>query len=141
MKKNFLFIAITAVLIVASVGTYQYFRSPPKAIDLDSVFTGSSIDFSRQFQSGLIHTNDVVQLEGEIIAHEEHSLELIGGLLISRDDIESQKWPKSGSHSFKAIFNGVEVDDFFGDTLYRFNGGFLLDQVKFKHPNQSNGEE
>ncbi len=87
MKKNFLFIAITAVLIAASIGTYQYFRSPSKAIDLDPVFTGSSLDFSRQFQSGLIHTNDVVQLEGEIIAHEEHSLSLIGVLLISRFDI------------------------------------------------------
>ena len=141
MKKNFLFIAITLFLIAALVGTYQYFRSPTKAIDQDSVFTGSSMDFAMQVQSGRIYANDVVQLEGEIVAHEEHSLELIGGVLISRDDTEPQEWPKSGSHSFKAIFNGVEVDDFFGDTLYRFNGGFLLDQVKLKHSNQTNGEE
>ncbi|MDE0987271.1 MAG: hypothetical protein OSA02_07085 [Schleiferiaceae bacterium] len=141
MKKNFLFIAIALFLIASLVGTYQYFRSPTKAIEQNSVFTGASMDFAQQYQTGMIHANDIIQLEGEIIAHEEHSLELIGGVLILRDDTETQQWPKSGSHSFKAIFNGVEVDDFFGDTLYRFNGGFLLDQVKLKHSNQTNGEE
>jgi len=141
MKKNFIFIAIALFLIASLVGTYQYFRSPTKAIEQDSVFTGASMDFARQFQTGMIHANDIIQLEGEIIAREQYSLELIGGVLISRDDTETQKWPKSGSHSFIAIFNGVEVDDFFGDTLYRFNGGFLLDQVKLKHSNQTNSEE
>lgn len=123
------------------MGTYQYFRSPTKAIEQNSVSTGASMDFAQLYQTGMIHANDIIQLEGEIIAHEQYSLELIGDVLILRDDTETQQWPKSGSHSFKAIFNGVEVDDFFGDTLYRFNGGFLLDQVKLKHSNQTNGEE
>jgi len=141
MKKNLVFIAIALILTGALVGSYQYFRAPTKAVNEDPVFTGSSMNFARQFQTGMVRANDVVQLEGEVIASEQSSLELVGGILISRDDTESQKWPKSGAHSFKAIFNGVEVDDFFGDTLYRFNGGFLLDQVKLKHSSQTNSEE
>ncbi|HCY25557.1 MAG TPA: hypothetical protein DHU80_04925, partial [Cryomorphaceae bacterium] len=79
MKKNFIFIAIALFLIASLVGTYQYFRSPTKAIEQDSVFTGASMDFARQFQTGMIHANDIIQLEGEIIAREQYSLELIGG--------------------------------------------------------------
>ena len=84
---------------------------------------------------------DVAEISGEIIASESQSVELIGGVIITRSTEDQAKWPKAGSATFKAKFDGVEEDEFFGELLYRFSGGFLVKGLQSKNLNQSNSEE
>jgi len=124
MKKIF---SIGAAVLGAAVffGLYQYFRTPESALDARAELVIDSKDFGSSLITDL-DPGAIVQLTGQVIASESSSLELEGGVLITKSADQKQTWPEKGTYSFKAKFNGVEVDEFFGDTLYRFNDGFLL---------------
>ena len=126
--KKILSIGAAVLGAAAFFGFYQYFRTPESALEATPEVIVTSAEFGQALRAGTIKTGDFVQLSGEVIAAESSSLELRGGVLITRAQAQQNTpWPESGMHSFKCKFNGVEVDEFFGDTLYRLNDGFLLD--------------
>jgi len=124
MKKK-IFISATAVLLAAvSFGLYQYFRTPAAAMDLPPVFTGNAESMASEadaFQIG-----DVVLLHDTIRSAESKSISLPNGVIVGRDSSDTQIWPTNGYVSVKGFYQGIEIDDFFGDTLIRIGRAFLV---------------
>ncbi len=141
MKKK-IFLAIAVVLLAAvSFGLYEYFRAPQTALEREVRITLDSQQLEMAVDMENLITGDVAQISGEIIAGESQSVELIGGVIITRSIKDQAHWPKVGSATFKAKFDGVEEDEFFGELLYRFSGGFLVKSLQSEYLNQPNSEE
>ena len=124
MKKK-IFISATVVLLAAVVfGLYQYFRTPDTANDLPPVFTGNAESIASEadaFQIG-----DVVLIMDTIQRVESKSITLPNGVIVGRDSTDTQTWPSNGYVSVKGFYQGIEIDDFFGDTLIRIGRAFLV---------------
>ena len=140
MKK--IFLSVTVVLLAAVFfGLYEYFRTPETALEREASLTLDSQGLEVAVGMENLIPGDVAEISGEIIAAESQSVELIGGVLITRSAEDQTEWPKAGSATFKAKFDGVEEDEFFGELLYRFSGGFLVKGLQSENLNQSNSEE
>ncbi len=140
MKK--IFLSVTVVLLAAVFfGIYEYFRTPETALEREASLTLDSQGLEVAVGMENLIPGDVAEISGEIIASESQSVELIGGVIITRSTEDQAKWPKAGSATFKAKFDGVEEDEFFGELLYRFSGGFLVKGLQSENLNQSNSEE
>jgi len=140
MKK--IFLSVTVVLLAAVFfGLYEYFRTPENALEREASLTLDSQGLEVAVGRENLQPGDVAEISGEIIAAESQSVELIGGVLITRSAEDQTEWPKAGSATFKAKFDGVEEDEFFGELLYRFSGGFLVKGLQSKNLDQSNSEE
>ena len=140
MKK--IFLSVTVVLLAAVFfGLYEYFRTPETALEREASITLDSQGLEVAVGMENLIPGDVAEISGEIIAAESQSVELIGGVLITRSAEDLTEWPKAGSATFKAKFDGVEEDEFFGELLYRFSGGFLVKGLQSENLNQSNSEE
>lgn len=125
MKKN-IFISATVVLLAAvSFGLYQYFRTPAAAIDLPPAFTGNAESMANE--AAAFDIGDVVLVQDTIRSAESKSISLPNGVIVVRDSSDTQNWPTSGFVSVKGFYQGIEIDDFFGDTLIRVGGAFLLE--------------
>lgn len=138
MKKIF---SIGAAVLGTAVflGMYQYFRAPKSARDTKPALATQSIHFKDEIAAGKARPGDIIQLTGQVVASESNSIELRGGILITRsaDEAATTTWPEEGTQTFIAKFNGIEVDEFFGDTLYRLNDGFLLHSADSKDLDES----
>src|SRR5210317_347825 len=131
MKK--IFLSVTVVLLAAVFfGLYEYFRTPETALEREASLTLDSQGLEVAVGMENLQPGDVAEISGEIIAAESQSVELIGGVLITRSAEDQTEWPKAGSATFKAKFDGVEEDEFFGELLYRFSGGFLVKGLQSK---------
>lgn len=139
-KKIFQGIAVV-VLAAVFFGLYEYFRTPQTALEREVSLTLDSQGLEMAVGMENLMPGDVAEISGEIIASESQSVELIGGVVITRSAEDVATWPKAGSATFKAKFDGVEEDEFFGELLYRFSGGFLIKGLQSKNLNQPNGEE
>ena len=139
-KKIFQGIAVV-VLAAVFFGLYEYFRKKWNfyIFDFFQILDSQKLEMAVGMEN--LIPGDVAEISGEIIASESQSVELIGGVIITRSTEDQAKWPKAGSATFKAKFDGVEEDEFFGELLYRFSGGFLVKGLQSENLNQSNSEE
>jgi hypothetical protein len=132
MKKK-IYLTATVVLVAAvSFGLYQYFRAPAAAIDLRPVYSGKA---DQNFISSLqqLETGAVVELQDTIRSAESKSITLSNGVIVVRDSADLQTWPTSGYIAVKGFYQGIEIDNFFGDTLIRVGGAFLLEGTQPEH--------
>lgn len=130
MKKYFLI--ATAVLVAAvSFGLYQYFRAPEKAVDLTPAFLGSAAELTMFLESNPAEPGIPVEIHDTIGSAESKSITLPGNVIVVKDTSDVQQWPSSGYVEIVGFYQGVEIDEFFGDTLTRIGGAFLL------HPTNS----
>ena len=125
MKKNIYIIATVVLLAAVSFGLYQYFRTPAAAMDLPPVFTGTAESMANE--AAAFDIGDVVLVQDTIRSAESKSIALPHGVIVVRDSSDMQTWPSSGYVSVKGFYQGIEIDDFFGDTLIRVGGAFLLE--------------
>lgn len=139
-KKIFQGIAVV-VLAAVFFGLYEYFRTPQTALEREVRLTLDSQGLEMAVGMENLMPGDVAEISGEIIAAESQSVELIGGVVITRSAEDVATWPKAGSATFKAKFDGVEEDEFFGELLYRFSGGFLVKGLQSKNLDQADSEE
>ena len=129
MKK----VLITLSLFVAggvSIGLYQYFRTPEKAMEQLSVFEGSADGFAGILMDYEWETGTVVQLSDTIQSAERKSITFPNGIIVTKDTSDSSLWPTEGYITVKGVYQGKEVDEFFGETLIRVSGAFLLQPSK-----------
>jgi hypothetical protein len=141
MKKRIITILLVAFAVGLIYGLSEYFRKPKNALEQKVAVLTLSESLGTLVANGTLLPGAIVKVSGEIISAESESVELIGGVLISKSTMDSASWPKSGSALFQAKFDGVEEDDFFGEIIYRLSGGFLLENVQSEHLNQTNSEE
>jgi hypothetical protein len=141
MKKRIITILLVAFAVGLIYGLSEYFRKPKNALEQKAAVLTLSESLGTLVANGTLLPGAIVKVSGEIISAESESVELIGGVLISKSTMDSASWPKSGSALFQAKFDGVEEDDFFGEIIYRLSGGFLLENVQSEHLNQTNSEE
>lgn len=141
MKKK-IFLSVAVVLLAAVLfGLNEYFRAPKTALEREASLTLESQGLEVAVGMEELMPGDVAVIAGEIISSESQSVELIGGVLITRSAEDQSIWPAAGSASFKAKFDGVEEDEFFGEMLYRFSGGFLVEGLQSQDLNETNSEE
>ena len=141
MKKK-IFQGIAGVVLAAVFfGLYEYFRTPQTALERETSLMLDSQGLEMAVGMENLMPGDVAEISGEIIAAESQSVGLIGGVIITRSTEDQTKWPKAGSATFKAKFDGVEEDEFFGELLYRFSGGFLIKGLQSENLNQADSEE
>ena len=125
MKKK-IYHTVTVVLMAAvSFGLYQYFRTPATAIDLPPAFNGDAQSMASELDK--FHIGDVVLLQDTVVSAESKSISLPNSVIVVRDSSDTQTWPSSGYVSVKGFYQGIELDDFFGDTLIRVGGAYLLE--------------
>ena len=124
MKNNIYIVATVVLLATVSCGLYQYFRTPAAAMDLHPVFTGTAESMANE--AAAFDIGDVVLVQDTIRSAESKSIALPHGVIVVRDSSDMQTWPSSGYVSVKGFYQGIEIDDFFGDTLIRVGGAFLL---------------
>lgn len=127
MKKKIYITATVVLLATVSFGLYQYFRTPAAAMDLAPAFTGNAQSMSRE--AAKFQIRDVVVLQDTVVSAESKSISLPNGVIVVRDSSDTQTWPSSGYVSVKGFYQGIEIDDFFGDTLIRIGGAFLLEST------------
>ena len=127
MKKKIYITATVVLLATVSFGLYQYFRTPAAAMDLSPAFTGNSQSMARE--AAKFQIRDVVVLQDTVVSAESKSISLPNGVIVVRDSSDTQTWPSSGYVSVKGFYQGIEIDDFFGDTLIRVGGAFLLEST------------
>jgi len=125
MKKNIYIVATVVLLATVSFGLYQYFRTPAAAMDLPPVFTGTAESMANE--AAAFDIGDVVLVQDTIRSAESKSIALPHGVIVVRDSSDMQTWPSSGYVSVKGFYQGIEIDDFFRDTLIRVGGAFLLE--------------
>ena len=141
MKKK-IFLTIAVVFLAAVFfGISEYFRTPLTVLEREPTAILDSQGLEEVVRTKNLVPGDVAQLTGEIVSAESQSVELIGGVLITRSAEDAAAWPKAGTATFKAKFDGVEEDEFFGEMLYRFSGGFLVEGLQSEDLNQANSEE
>jgi hypothetical protein len=141
MRKKIIIIVLIALAVGLIYGLNEYFRKPKNALDQKVEVLTFSESLGTLVDNGSLLPGAIVKVSGEIISYESESVELIGGVLVSKSTTDTASWPQSGSASFQAKFDGVEEDDFFGEIIYRLSGGFLLKNVQPEHLNQTNSEE
>jgi len=142
MKKKIFLLVAVVVLTAVFFGLSEYYRTPQTALEREVQLTLDSQELEMAVGMENLMPGDIAEISGEIIAAESQSVELLGGVVITRSQLDNAQWPKQGSFgNFRAKFDGVEEDEFFGEMLYRFSGGFLVEPLKTKDLNQSNGEE
>jgi len=141
MRKKIIIIVLIALAVSLIYGLSEYFRKPKNALDQKVEVLTFSESLGTLVDNGSLLPGAIVKVSGEIISYESESVELIGGVLVSKSAMDTASWPQSGSVSFQAKFDGVEEDDFFGEIIYRLSGGFLLKNVQPEHLNQTNSEE
>ena len=141
MRKKIIIIVLIALAVGLIYGLNEYFRKPKNALDQKVEVLTFSESLGTLVDNGSLLPGAIVKVSGEIISYESESVELIGGVLVSKSNTDTASWPQSGSASFQAKFDGVEEDDFFGEIIYRLSGGFLLKNVQPEHLNQTNSEE
>jgi len=141
MRKKIIIIVLVALAVGLIYGLNEYFRKPKNALDQKVEVLTFSESLGTLVDNGSLLPGAIVKVSGEIISYESESVELIGGVLVSKSATDTASWPQSGSASFQAKFDGVEEDDFFGEIIYRLSGGFLLKNVQPEHLNQTNSEE
>jgi hypothetical protein len=141
MRKKIIIIVLIALAVGLIYGLNEYFRKPKNALDQKVEVLTFSESLGTLVDNGSLLPGAIVKVSGEIISYESESVELIGGVLVSKSTMDTASWPQSGSASFQAKFDGVEEDDFFGEIIYRLSGGFLLKNVQPEHLNQTNSEE
>ena len=141
MKKRIVFLVTTAITAGVIYGLSEYFRKPMSAIDQKADMNCFSEALGALVDNGRLLPGAIVKVSGEIISAESESVELIGGVLVSKSTTDTASWPKSGSVSIQAKFDGIEEDDFFGEIVYRLSGGFLLKNMQSDHLNQTKSEK
>ena len=141
MRKKIIIIVLAALVVGLIYGLNEYFRKPKNALDQKVEVLTFSESLGTLVDNGSLLPGAIVKVSGEIISYESESVELIGGVLVSKSAMDTASWPQLGSASFQAKFDGVEEDDFFGEIIYRLSGGFLLKNVQPEHLNQTNSEE
>ena len=114
----------------ASIGLYQYLRTPEKAMEQEPVFEGSADGFAGILMNYEWETGTVVQLSDTIQSAERKSITFPNGIIVTKDTSDSSLWPTEGYITVKGIYQGKEVDEFFGETLIRVSGAFLLEPSK-----------
>ena len=141
MKKRIVFLVTTAITVGVIYGLSEYFRKPMSAIDQKADMNCFSEALGAFVDNGRLLPGAIVKVSGEIISAESESVELIGGVLVSKSTTDTASWPKSGSVSIQAKFDGIEEDDFFGEIVYRLSGGFLLKNMQSDYLNQTKSEK
>lgn len=142
MKKKIFLLVAVVVLTAVFFGLSEYYRTPQTALEREVQLTLDSQELEMAVGMENLMPGDIAEISGEIITAESQSVELLGGVVITRSQLDNTQWPKQGSFgNFRAKFDGVEEDEFIGEVLYRFSGGFLVEPLKTKDLNQSNGEE
>ena len=141
MKKRIVFLVTTAITFGVIYGLSEYFRKPMSAIDQKADMNCFSEALGALVDNGRLLPGAIVKVSGEIISAESESVELIGGVLVSKSTTDTASWPKSGSVSIQAKFDGIEEDDFFGEIVYRLSGGFLLKNMQSDYLNQTKSEK
>ena len=141
MKKRIVFLVTTAITAGVIYGLSEYFRKPMSAIDQKADMNCFSEALGALVDNGRLLPGAIVKVSGEIISAESESVELIGGVLVSKSTTDTASWPRSGSVSIQAKFDGIEEDDFFGEIVYRLSGGFLLKNMQSDHLNQTKSEK
>ena len=131
MKKKIYLLATVVLVAAVSFGLYQYFRTPDAAVDLKPSYKGNAATFART--ASTYEVGDVVELRDLIGSFESKSITLPGGVIVVRDSSDVQVWPSSGYIAIKGFYQGIEIDDFFGDTLIRVGGAFLLESTQPEH--------
>ena len=127
MKKKIYITATVVLLATVSFGLYQYYRTVAAAMDLSPAFTGNGQSMARE--AAKFQIRDVVVLQDTVVSAESKSISLPNGVIVVRDSSDTQTWPSSGYVSVKGFYQGIEIDDFFGDTLIRVGGAFLLEST------------
>ncbi|MDA0740424.1 MAG: hypothetical protein O2862_00740 [Bacteroidetes bacterium] len=134
MKK----VLITLTFFVTgafSIGLYQYFRTPEKAMEQKPVFEGSADGFAGILMDTEWETGTVVQLSDTIQSAESKSITFPNGIIVTKDTSDQGLWPTEGYITVKGLYQGKEVDEFFGETLIRVSGAFLLEPTKSENLN------
>ena len=129
MKKALITLAFFITGAV-SIGLYQYFRTPEKAMEQKPVFEGSADGFAGILMDFEWETGTVIQLSDTIQSAERKSITFPNGIIVTKDTSDSSLWPTEGYITVKGIYQGKEVDEFFGETLIRVSGAFLLEPSK-----------
>lgn len=134
MKKVLITLAFFVTGAV-SIGLYQYFRTPEKAIEQEPVFEGSADGFAGILMDSEWETGAVVQLSDTIQSAERKSITFPNGIIVTKDTSDHGLWPTEGYITVKGLYQGKEVDEFFGETLIRVSGAFLLEPTKSENLN------
>jgi outer membrane protein assembly factor BamA len=134
MKKVLITLAFFITGAV-SIGLYQYFRTPEKAMEQKPVFEGSADGFAGILLDSEWETGAVVQLSDTIQSAESKSITFPNGIIVTKDTSDHVVWPTEGYITVKGLYQGKEVDEFFGETLIRVSGAFLLEPTKSENLN------
>ncbi|MEY2962947.1 MAG: hypothetical protein RL754_208 [Bacteroidota bacterium] len=126
MKRNSILIAAVVLLTAVVFGLYSYFEKVEKASDVDPEVVCTTTEIKELLAANALAVGDVVRITGEIRLSESSSVGLDHGVIVSRDTTDAAAWPEEGKATFQGYYSGVEIDDFFGDTLYRVSAAFLL---------------
>lgn len=128
MKKSLFFLVAGLFLFALIYGTYHYFRTTAEAVDVRPTFEGTAadwVDYLKQHPE--VSHGAVIRIQDRIEGAGSRSLTFPGQVIATKDTADTAEWPSSGTATVQGRWNGVEVDAFFGDTLYRLNGCFLLE--------------
>ena len=134
MKKVLITLAFFITGAV-SIGLYQYFRTPDKAMEQQPVFKGSADGFAGILEDLEWETGAVVQLSDTIKSAESKSISFSNGIIVTKDTSDPTAWPSTGYITVQGIYQGKEVDEFFGETLIRVSAAFLLEPSKSENLN------
>ena len=119
----------------ASIGLYQYFRTAEKAMEQKPTFEGSADGFAGILMDSEWEIGTVIQLSDTIQSAERKSITFPNGIIVTKDTADISFWPKEGYITVKGVYQGIEVDEFFGETLIRVSGAFLLESSKSENLN------
>jgi len=108
MRKKIITIVLIALAVGLIYGLNEYFRKPKNALDQKVEVLTFSESLGTLVDNGSLLPGAIVKVSGEIISYESESVELIGGVLVSKSAMDTASWPQSGSASFQAKFDGVE---------------------------------
>ncbi|MDC1028764.1 hypothetical protein OAQ90_02320 [Schleiferiaceae bacterium] len=134
MKKALITLSFFVTAAV-SLGLYQYFRTPEKAMEQEPVFKGSADGFAGILMDFEWETGTVIELSDTIQSAERKSITFPNGIIVTKDTSDHSLWPTEGYITVKGVYQGKEVDEFFGETLIRMSGAFLLEPSKPKNLN------
>ena len=134
MKKALITLSFFVVGGV-SIGLYQYYRTPEKAMEQQPVFKGSADGFAGILEDSEWETGTVIQLSDTIQNAERKSITFPNGIIVTRDTADHSLWPTTGYITVQGFYQGQEVDEFFGETLIRVSGAFLLEPSKSENLN------
>jgi hypothetical protein len=132
MKKKLLYTGTVVFLAAVFFGLYEFFRTPSKANQMKPIYEGSASEFVEFLQENPLESGAVLRINDNIVSTESKSVTFPAGVIATRDTSDTNLWPEEGYISVQGIYNGIEIDDFFGDTIVRLSGCFLLDPAQAK---------